>query len=144
MDLERIEALIEVIKDARVSELAVKTGGMSVSMRKSPKATAAAASRASHLVRAKSNSGLKTVTAAEPEIPAGTVITAPMVGIYHAVEELTIPGSTVKKGQVVGSIESMKLMNDVKAPEDGTVAEVYAVDGTPVEYGQSLIRVVKD
>jgi acetyl-CoA carboxylase biotin carboxyl carrier protein len=77
---------------------------------------------------------------AEPEIPAGPVISAPMVGIFHLIDGIAMPGATVKKGQAVGVIESMKLMNEVVAQEDGQIAEVYVEDGMPVEYGQTLFR----
>lgn len=142
MDLERIEALIEVIKDARVTELSVKCSGSSVTLRKSPR-TVSAITVAQQAAKARKNGGTKHETVAEPELPAGTVISAPMVGIFHVAEGFTAPGTTVKKGQVIGSIESMKLMNDVKAAEDGKVAEVYVEDGMPVEYGQSLVRLEK-
>ena len=44
----------------------------------------------------------------------------------------------VKKGQVLGIVEAMKLMNEIVAECDGTVEKVLAENGEMVEYGQPL------
>ncbi len=49
-------------------------------------------------------------------------------------------GTHFAAGQVVGAIESMKLLNDVVAQSSGTIDEVMVEDGTPVEYSQPLYR----
>ena len=46
----------------------------------------------------------------------------------------------VHKGDVLFIIESMKLMNEVTSECDGVVAEVLLESGTPVEYGQRILR----
>ena len=48
-------------------------------------------------------------------------------------------GDTVKKGQVIGIIEAMKLLNEVEADKDGVVQAFAAENGQPVEYGQPLV-----
>ena len=73
-----------------------------------------------------------------------TDIASPLVGVfYEAPAEGEDPfvqvGDRVKKGQVLGIIEAMKLMNEVTADCDGTVKEVAAENGTMVEYGQPLV-----
>jgi biotin carboxyl carrier protein len=132
MDLVRIEELIQVVQDARVSELTLRADGSSVTVRK-----ASAAPKAQKPARKQPER--KPQQAREPQPEVG-VITAPMVGIYHATSASVRPGALVKPGQVVGAIESMKLMNDVVAQLGGTIAEVAVDDGLPVEYGQVLFR----
>lgn len=138
MDLDRIEALIEVVKDAKVMELSVMHEGSSVVVKKSPKAAV------QPMKMPKPVSGKETLSSTakkQAEIAAiGTMIKAPMVGIFHVADGFTVSGSLVKKGQVIGSIESMKLMNDVVSVADGSLAEIFVEDGMPVEYGQSLFR----
>lgn len=73
-------------------------------------------------------------------------IEAPLVGtFYHAPAEGAEPfvkvGSQVKKGQVIGIIEAMKLMNEIQSEMDGIVEEVMVPNETLVEFGQKLIRV---
>ena len=67
-------------------------------------------------------------------------ITARMVGIFHSIDSVGAVGTAVKAGQVVGAIESMKLLNDAVSDHDGVIAEVLVEDGMPVEYGQRLFR----
>ncbi|MDO4322881.1 MAG: biotin/lipoyl-containing protein [Lachnospiraceae bacterium] len=74
------------------------------------------------------------------------IIASPMVGtFYEASAEGEDPfvqvGDTVKKGQIVGIIEAMKLMNEIESEYDGVVEEILAVNEQMVEYGQPLIRI---
>ena len=48
-------------------------------------------------------------------------------------------GSTVKKGDVLMIIESMKLMNEVQSEFDGVVKEILVSDGTAVEFDQPVM-----
>ena len=90
----------------------------------------------------------ETVTAIEAtEKTEGTVITSPLVGTFYAAKaEGAAPfisvGDTVKKGQVIGIVEAMKLMNEIEAEADGTVAEILVENEQLVEFGQPLVRLV--
>ena len=48
-------------------------------------------------------------------------------------------GDVVKKGQVIGIVEAMKLMNEVESEFDGTVEAILVENGEMVEYGQPLV-----
>ena len=50
-------------------------------------------------------------------------------------------GDTVKKGQVLGIIEAMKLMNEIESEYDGVVEAVLVNNEEVVEYGQPLFRI---
>lgn len=81
--------------------------------------------------------------AARPANHPGAV-TSPMVGTaYLSPEPGAAPfvrvGDTVKAGQTVLIIEAMKVMNPIKAPRGGTVAEILADDAQPVEFGEVLL-----
>lgn len=141
MDLKRIEVLIQVIKDARVTELAVKTEESSVTLRKSVKSNGFSAPKQKAAVKEAKPAAV--AGPVEDKAPAGMIISAPMVGIFHAPNGVSGKGTAVKIGQVVGAIESMKLINEVASQVDGIVEETFVEDGMPVEYGQALFRVVK-
>ena len=91
------------------------------------------------------------VAVAEPapkaEVHADTVsITSPMVGVfYQAPAENAAPyvkvGDRVKKGTVLCLIEAMKMMNEITAEEDGTVAEICVTNGQVVDFGRELFRI---
>ena len=70
-------------------------------------------------------------------------ITSPMVGTFYLKVSPEGPnfvdvGSTVSIGQVVCIIEAMKVMNEIKAEQAGTITAIVAEDGTPVQYGDVL------
>jgi len=50
-------------------------------------------------------------------------------------------GDKVKKGQILGIIEAMKLMNEIESEYDGVIEAVLIEDGSVVEYGQPLFRI---
>ncbi len=82
--------------------------------------------------------------AAPAEAPAGKAIKAPLVGTFYAAPSPDQPpfvrvGDTVKKGDVVLIIESMKLMNEVTSDVEGVVQEILVKNGDAVEYDQPLM-----
>ena len=50
-------------------------------------------------------------------------------------------GNRVDVGQTVCILEAMKLMNELEAEVSGEVVEILVDNGTPVEFGQVLMRV---
>lgn len=75
----------------------------------------------------------------------GKVVKAPLVGTFYAAPGVDKApyikvGDHVKKGQIIGIIEAMKLMNEIESEVDGVVTEVLAENGKMVEFGQVLIK----
>lgn len=73
------------------------------------------------------------------------VIKAPMIGTFYtspAPNEppFVLPGDHVEEGQTIGIIEAMKIMNEIASDLGGTVVEVIAKNGQPVEFGSALVR----
>lgn len=73
----------------------------------------------------------------------GTV-KSPMVGTaYMCSEPGAAPfvkvGDVITSGQTLMIIEAMKVMNPIKAPQAGKVTQIFAKDGTPVEFGEPLM-----
>ena len=92
--------------------------------------------------------------ASEPEAPQVappgrsdlTEITSPMVGtFYRAAAPGEAPfvevGNNVKVGQTICILEAMKLMNEIESEFDAEIVEILVENGTPVEFGQVLMRV---
>nr|WP_252895149.1 biotin/lipoyl-containing protein [Liquorilactobacillus satsumensis] len=52
-------------------------------------------------------------------------------------------GTQVQTGQVLGIIEAMKMMNEIKAPCAGTLAKVLVTNEANVEYDQELFVIAK-
>lgn len=74
-----------------------------------------------------------------------TTVTAHLVGVFHAAVPSPVSrGDVVKEGQLLGQIESMRLMNDCSAPHTGRVTAILVEDGQPVEYGQPLFEILPE
>ena len=73
-------------------------------------------------------------------------ITSPMVGtFYRAAAPGEAPfvevGNTIKVGQTICILEAMKLMNEIESEFNAEIVEILVENGTPVEFGQVLMRV---
>ena len=87
-----------------------------------------------------------------PQAPEGiaidsdNVVISPLVGTFYTsaspeAEAFVKVGDSVKKGQTLGIIEAMKLMNEIECEYDGVVEAVLACNEDVVEYGQPLFRI---
>ncbi len=70
--------------------------------------------------------------------PGVQQITAPMPGVILSV--FIQPGDEVKRGQVVATLEAMKMKNAIKSPVDAVVAEILVSPGQSVGFGDVLVR----
>lgn len=75
---------------------------------------------------------------------SGTPVPAPMVGTVYlspspGAAAFVKAGDKVKQGDTLLIIEAMKVMNPIKAPKAGTIAQVLVEDTKPVEYGETLV-----
>ena len=90
----------------------------------------------------------------EPEVPQAaplgrtdlTEITSPMVGTFYRAaapgeEPFVEVGNSIKVGQTICILEAMKLMNEIESEFNAEIVEILVENGTPVEFGQVLMRV---
>ena len=73
-------------------------------------------------------------------------ITSPMVGTFYRAaapgeDPFVEVGNTVKVGQTICILEAMKLMNEIESELNAEIVEILVENGTPVEFGQVLMRV---
>jgi acetyl-CoA carboxylase biotin carboxyl carrier protein len=120
------------------STLSVRAGTVAVELSFDPSATPVIAGEAVPAAPA----------AAAASAPAGEVIAASTVGVFYTSPSPGAPpfvkeGDQVTPGQQVGIIEAMKLMLPVEADRAGRIAETLVDDGTSVEFGQPLFRIVQ-
>ena len=75
-----------------------------------------------------------------------TEITSPMVGTFYRAaapgeEPFVERGKNIKVGQTICILEAMKLMNEIESEFNAEIVEILVENGTPVEFGQILMRV---
>ena len=73
-------------------------------------------------------------------------ITSPMVGTFYRAaapgeDPFVEVGNNVKVGQTICILEAMKLMNEIESEFNAEIVEILVENGTPVEFGQVLMRV---
>ena len=100
------------------------------------------AAPAAPVVRSR-GAGLLPPGAAAPAAPrqaapsgAGNALTAPMPGVILSIDVKA--GARVKRGDVIGKLEAMKMVNPIRAPKDTVVAEITVSEGQMVAYGDAL------
>lgn len=79
---------------------------------------------------------------------AGDTINSPMVGTFYkspspGASAFVSVGQAIRKGECVGIIEAMKIMNEIEAEFDCRIVKSLVEDGQPVEYGMALYEVEK-
>ena len=159
MNIDEILTLVQAVSDSKLTSFKLDQGDMHISLKKekeeakiitvsAPGAVAAVpASTAAPVLTAASTSVSTEIPAAAPhDIASDKVITSPLVGTFYSssspdAESFVKEGDTVKKGQVLGIIEAMKLMNEIESEYDGVIEAILVNNEEVVEYGQPLFRI---
>ena len=107
---------------------------------------AAGASAAGQEGSGTQNAGNELQASAGTRVSADKVVTCPLVGTFYSApspdaEDFVKVGDVVKKGQVLGIVEAMKLMNEIESDYDGVVEAILVKNEETVEYGQPLFRI---
>jgi acetyl-CoA carboxylase biotin carboxyl carrier protein len=141
ISIAQIQSLVRLLDGSDVSELEVKrpSEGVHLVLRK---IKAESSAQPGESVYAASSDGA--APAGEPATAASHAVVAPLVGVFHPWLKprggsLAAVGDRVKVGQLIGTIESLNVFNEVETTVAGRVVEVHVQDGQPVEYGQVLI-----
>ena len=139
--LETIEKLADLVAAKDLGEITIADGEKTITVKgkKCPPPMGAPVMPAAPAAAASAPA-----PAAEEKPLSGKIIKSPIVGTFYASPSPDQPpfvqvGDTVKKGDVIMIIESMKLMNEVQSDMDGTVQEILVKNGEAVEYDQPLM-----
>lgn len=167
MEIKDIIQLMEAAAKNGLTSFELEEGDWKLSMKREkklvsaavPAAEAGAQSAAASGILSAASSGMSAVygqnagnLAANPAsmeasgVSSDQVVTCPLVGTFYSApspdaEDFVKVGDTVKKGQVLGIVEAMKLMNEIESDYDGVVEAILVKDGETVEYGQPLFRI---
>lgn len=147
VDISQIRELVKVVEDSGVGEITVEEEGMRISVRMPGAAPVAAAAADPAPAAVPAAAASLAPAAAAPARPAGWIeVSAPMVGTFYASPAPGEPafvkeGDEVAAGETLCIVEAMKLMNEITAPQMGTVREVCVDDATAVEFGMPLFYI---
>jgi acetyl-CoA carboxylase biotin carboxyl carrier protein len=145
VDPALIERLAELLQRTGLTEIELAEGDAKVRVARAPQAAVAPIAAKPELPPAAGSASL-----AGAAQPAGAsdrhpgAVRAPMVGTVYLTPEPGAPpfidvGAEIREGQTLLIIEAMKVMNPIRAPRGGRVANVMVSNGDPVEYGELLL-----
>ena len=140
MQIEEIIKLIETVSKNNVDSLNYATDSEKIVIKKNKTKLVAGEVQTVPVTQSVNFEATNTEDAA---VAAGHTITSPLVGTFYSSPSPDAPsfvnvGDRVKKGQVIGIIEAMKLMNELESDFDGVIKEILVKDETVVEFGQPL------
>jgi acetyl-CoA carboxylase biotin carboxyl carrier protein len=152
IDIEKIQKLLEVAKKKHVTEFSVEAKDIKISfsfgsqptiqypapmvaVAQSPVIAEREVNKAVDKKENKPTSGEKFYELKAPFV--GTFYTAPAPGEPAYVKI----GDKVKKGQTVGILEAMKIMNQIESDVDGEIVEVCLENESFVEFGQAIFKI---
>ena len=160
MELSNILELIHAVSDSNLTQFNLQDGNLNISMSAEKTIVQQAAANADAVAFAtqyqtavqpvlqsvpqsavQNNAGAGASSSEEPL--TGNIVKSPLVGTYYAASS---PDSApfvkvedkVTKGQVLGIVEAMKLMNEIESEFDGTVKEILVENEQMVEFGQPM------
>jgi acetyl-CoA carboxylase biotin carboxyl carrier protein len=151
LDHEQLHRLLEALGESDIQEFRLEGDDFRLEIRRNLPGQAVMAP----VMAAPVAAAPAPVAPAEPASapPASTAtrsdlleVTAPMVGTFYRAPAPGEPsfvevGSRINVGQTVCILEAMKLMNELESEVGGEVVEILVDNGTPVEFGQVLMRV---
>lgn len=153
VDIKEIRTLIDLMKKNGVAVFKMEREGFKITLK-----TAGAVGPTQYVTSqpvfsvsesaalpAATNAEAPAATPAAAPAASGIEIKSPMVGTFYTAASPESPafltvGQQVTPETVICIIEAMKVMNEVKAEVSGTVTEICAENGKPVQFGQTLFR----
>ena len=149
MEFENLVKLIQAVSDSELTQFSYEEKGVSLTMKKEKKERIIAVENAAApqvpIVEVNGNPVNLESTNRETSLD-GNVVKSPLVGTFYVSpspeeEPFVKVGDTVSKGQVLGIVEAMKLMNEIESDFDGVVEAILVKNEEVVEYGQPLFRI---
>lgn len=143
ISIEQLQQLVRLLDTSDVAELELKRAGEGTRLvlRK-----VKASERNDQVIESQYATALADVPTVEVSQETENKVLAPLVGIFHTWAKpkggaLVAVGDRVKADQLVGTIESLNVLNEIETEVAGRVVEIFVQEGQPVEYGQVLMTI---
>jgi len=151
MKHNEIKELISIFDESDLTKLKINDKEFSITLEKGTLVTAVSTPAPAAVPAAEPAQTAVSVNAATSEAVSESnaiTIDSPMVGTFYVAPSPGAPafvkaGDKVSKGQTIGIVEAMKIMNEIEAEFDCVIKKRLVEDGQPVEYGTPLFEVEK-
>lgn len=147
VDIDKLRTLLEILEEKNIAEFEHETEEARVRIVRVSDRLVAHAAPSAAIAHAPSPAA--PAAAAVAATPSDVIdVTSPFVGTFYRSPSPDAPpfaeiGSVVRPGQTLCIVEAMKLMNEIEAEVSGTIVEIFAQNGKPVEFGEKLFRIKK-
>lgn len=155
LDHDQLHQLLALLGESDIQELKLEGDDFRLEVRRNLPAAAPVAMIQAPAAMAMPAAPPPVAVAATPSVPPPAAaaarsdlleVTAPMVATFYrspapGEAPFVEVGSRISTGQTVCILEAMKLMNELETEVSGEVVEILVENGTPVEFGQVLMRV---
>ena len=145
MEFEKMIELIKTVSDSNLTQFQIEEDGFKLSMKtdKQSKVVVQKQESIPKEIQSVAMDEIKPAEQKKKKKAEGNVVKSPLVGTFYSASSpdsapFVKVGDTVKKGQVLGIVEAMKLMNEIESEFDGVVKEIQIENEQVVEYGQPL------
>ena len=155
-DIADLKQLIEFLKEYKVAEFDLDRGDLKIRLKFNPaEASPAGLADLTRLLASAPPLAAQTTASQPAEAPAPAAVDpdaglhllkSPIVGTFYGspspgAAQFVAPGDRVTKGQVIGVVEAMKLMNEIESDVTGEIVKCLVANGQPVEFGQPLFAI---
>src|ERR1035438_4804996 len=157
-DIADLKQLIEFLKEYQVAEFDLDRGDLKIRLKfNQAEASSAGLADLARLIGSAPPAAAQTaaIHPASPPVPAPEAVDpeaglhllkSPIVGTFFGspspgASQFVAPGDRVTKGQVIGVVEAMKLMNEIESDVTGEIVKCLVTNGQPVEFGQPLFSI---
>lgn len=152
MDVENVKKLVELMKSNDLSEMEIVDGENRVVLKRTsdqPQVVTMAAPVAAVPGTPSLPAEAAPAAAESGESENLKEIVSPIVGTFYAApspnaDSFVSVNAQVDEETVVGIVEAMKVMNEIKSEVHGTIKKILVKNGTAVEFGQPLFLVEVD
>lgn len=156
-DVADLKQLVEFLKEHQIAEFDVERGDVKIRLKfNQTEASAPGLAELARLLNTAPHAAPQTASApghAAPTAPQAAepdaglhIVKSPIVGTFYGspspgAAQFVAPGDHVSKGQVIGIVEAMKLMNEIESDADGEIVKCMVANGQPIEFGQPLFSI---
>jgi acetyl-CoA carboxylase biotin carboxyl carrier protein len=159
-DIQDLKELIEFLKQYQVAEFDLDRGDIKIRLKFTQPETSSL--QFSDLARALASAPQASAppapaaasSSSSPSAPPAAtepaedlhIVKSPIVGTFYGspspgAPSFVAPGDHVDKGQVIGIVEAMKLMNEIESDVAGEIVKCLVTNGQPIEFGQPLFSI---
>ena len=154
MEMDKIRELIQLVEDSQIQEIELSQRGETIRISKGVGTVPIVPTPSVPMPVPAAPQPVEPAAASEAPAPTAagaglTDVTSPIVGTFYAAATpesapFVEVGQRVAPGDVLCIVEAMKVMNEIEAEFGGTVREIFAENGQPVEFGQALFVIEPD